>query len=148
MSRPVATVADPPAPYAPNGVRVLRLRPGNDEILFVLPGLDGDPEELCGLAAAFTGPQQVYALAPVLEDADGTPITTPQRMAELMVDAIRPLAPSGRYRLAGYSFGALVALEMAQQLHAAGESVDALYLIEGVYDERYWPRHSWLRALE
>ena len=147
MSRPVATVADPPAPSAPNGVRVQRLRTGSDEILFVLPGLDGDPEELSCLAAAFTGPQQVWALAPSLEDADGEPITTVERMAELMVDAVRTLAPSGRYRLAGYSFGALVALEMGQQLQRAGESVDALFMIEGVYDERYWPRGIWLRAL-
>ncbi|MDO5626785.1 MAG: AMP-binding protein [Mobilicoccus sp.] len=39
---------------------------------------------------------------------------------------LRRLAPQGPYRLAGHSFGGLVALEMAQQLRAAGEKVEVL----------------------
>jgi len=63
------------------------------------------------------------------------------------VTAIRAVQPAGPYRLGGYSFGALIALEMAQQLRAAGEAVDTLFLVEAVFDERYWPRGIWLRAL-
>ncbi len=96
---------------------------------------------------ALRGPQQVYALAPLSHDAAGVPITSIERMAELMVEVVRSISPSGPYRLAGYSFGALIALEVGQQLQRAGDVVDALFLIEAVYDERYWPRQIWLRAL-
>jgi thioesterase domain-containing protein len=137
-----------PAAELPNGVRVQRLRNGTtDETLFVVPGLEGDVDELTAMVDAFTGPQQIYALVPMLQDTDRQPITTVERMAELMVAAVRDLSPAGPYRLAGYSFGALVAMEMAQQLRAAGDRVAALFLIEAVYDERYWPRRIWLRAL-
>ncbi|HZI16221.1 MAG TPA: alpha/beta fold hydrolase, partial [Myxococcus sp.] len=38
--------------------------------------------------------------------------------------------PAGPYHLAGWSFGAVVAVEMARQLHALGEQVGGLLLIE------------------
>lgn len=124
------------------GVGVDLLRPGH-EPLFVVPGLEGDATELAGLVAAFTGPQAVYALVPLLTDAAGQPVTTIERMAELMEPVVREVAPSGPYRLAGYSFGALVARELARRL---GE-VEAVFLIEAVYDERFWPRRTWLAAV-
>ncbi len=43
---------------------------------------------------------------------------------------LRTIQPSGPYRLAGYSFGGLIAFEMARQLQAVGEPVDFLGLIE------------------
>ena len=141
-------VADPPSTFSPNGVRLERLRAGRaDETLFIVPGLEGDPTELTALVAAFIGPQEVYAVAPLPEDPEQRPDVSMERMAELMVAAIRRLQPSEPYRLAGYSFGGLLALEMAQQLRAAGQVVEALFLIDAVHDERYWPRRIWLRAM-
>jgi thioesterase domain-containing protein len=131
-----------------NGVRLARLRMGRaDEPLFIVPGLDGDPNELNLLVAAFTGPQDVYVVAPLPEDGEEATTVTAARIAQLMVAGVRQVQPAGPYRLAGYSFGALLALEMAQQLRAAGETVESLFLIEAVYDERFWPRGIWLRAL-
>lgn len=136
------------SPAYPGGVRLAILRCGRSgETLFIVPGLEGDPAELTGLVAAFTGPQTVYAVAPLPEDAEGRPVTGMERIAELMVAQIRRVQPSGPYRLAGYSFGGLAALEVAQQLRAAGETVEHLFLIEAVFDERYWPRGIWLRGL-
>jgi len=130
------------------GVRLERLRAGlTDEKLFVVPGMAGDPGELSTLAAAFTGPQEAYAVAPALADPRYRTVWTMESVAEHMVTAIRQVQPSGPYRLGGYSFGGVLALEMAQQLRAAGEVVQPLFLIEAIYDERYWPRGIWLRAL-
>jgi thioesterase domain-containing protein len=141
-------VTDSACAASPDGVRWELLRAGRpDDKLFVVPGLDADPTELADLAAALVGPQEVYAIAPLLRDSEDRVLLTMQRMAELMVKAVRQLQPSGPYRLGGFSFGALIALEMAQQLRADGELVEALFLIEAVYDERYWPRGIWLRAL-
>jgi len=125
------------------GVRLELLRAGDPaETLFLVPGVEGDIAELTPMVSALTGPQQVYGLMPVLRDAIGMPAAAAQAVA-----AIRSLQSEGPYRIGGYSFGALLALEVAQQLRAAGESVGALFLIEGVYDERFWPRKTWLRAL-
>ncbi|MEV0269364.1 thioesterase domain-containing protein [Hamadaea sp. NPDC050747] len=128
---------------AAEGVRLELLKPGDDgETLFLMPGVEGDITELLPAVQAMTGPQRVYGLMPVLPDAIGLPAAAAQ-----VVEAIRGLQPAGPYRVGGYSFGALLALEVAQQLRAAGEDVGALFLIEGVYDERFWPRKTWVRAL-
>jgi thioesterase domain-containing protein len=142
-------IVDPVSRLTSNGVRLEQLRTGRVDArpLFMVPGLEGNPAELTALASALIGSQSVYALSPLLRDAEERPILSIVRIAELMVAAIRQVHPSGPYRLGGYSFGALVALEMAQQLRGGGDVVEALFLIEPVYDERYWPRGIWVRAL-
>ncbi|REG22604.1 amino acid adenylation domain-containing protein [Archangium gephyra] len=53
-----------------------------------------------------------------------------EAMATLYVEAVRTRQPSGPYRLAGHSFGGIVAYEMAQQLLARREQVEALVLMD------------------
>jgi pimeloyl-ACP methyl ester carboxylesterase len=143
-----AAVADHARTVSREGVHCELLRAGRtDEKLFIVPGLEGNPTELTGLVSALVGPQEVYAVAPLLTDAEHRPLVDIERMAHLMVQAVREQQPSGPYRLGGFSFGGLIALEMAQQLRSDGDRVEALFLIEAVYDERYWPRRIWLRAL-
>lgn len=143
---PVPT-ADPRSTFAGDAVRSERLRAGrSDEILFIVPGLEGVLDELADLAAAFTGPQQVYAMAPRLENAGHRPVDM-ENVARQVLAGIRQVQPRGPYLLGGYSFGGLVALEMAQQLRSSGEAVAGLFLIDAVFDERYWPRRTWLRAI-
>ena len=117
------------------------------EVLFLIPGLEGETSELGPLVAAFSGPLSVVAvLQPALDGAGSSAPSVPE-LASRMLAAVRSRQPAGPYRLGGYSFGALLALEMAQQLRSAGEMVEDLFLIEAVYDERYWPRAIWRRAI-
>jgi thioesterase domain-containing protein len=51
-------------------------------------------------------------------------------MAETYVTAIRTVQPQGPYQLLGWSFGGLVAYEMAHQLEAMGEHVSLLALLD------------------
>jgi acetoacetyl-CoA synthetase len=60
-------------------------------------------------------------------------------MAAAYVAAIREAQPSGPYALAGYSFGGLVAYEMARRLRAGGEQVELLALLDTVLWERFLP---------
>ena len=53
-----------------------------------------------------------------------------EEMAEEYVAAIREVQPRGPYLLGGWSAGGLVALEMAQQLRAQGESIRMLALLD------------------
>jgi len=51
-------------------------------------------------------------------------------LARSHIGGMRSHQPRGPYRLAGFSFGALIALEMAQQLNAMGETVELLFLLD------------------
>jgi amino acid adenylation domain-containing protein len=57
-------------------------------------------------------------------------------LAREYVAIIRRAQPSGPYRLAGMSFGGIVAYEVAQQLQDAGEHVAFLGIIDGILPER------------
>jgi len=46
------------------------------------------------------------------------------------IESIRSLQPHGPYRLAGYSFGGMIALEIARQLRQAGEEIELLFLLD------------------
>ncbi len=66
---------------------------------------------------------------------DGSPIryTTVHEIARHFIEEMRSVRPHGPYLLGGYSFGGIVAYEMAQQLHDAGEEVPLLALFD-TYD--------------
>ena len=53
-----------------------------------------------------------------------------RRMAEDYVDALRRVQPRGPYRLAGWSMGGAVAVEMARALRAAGEEIALLAVLD------------------
>jgi thioesterase domain-containing protein len=83
------------------------------------------------LAYLLSSDQPVYALQPRgIEDGGQTPIAVIEEMAALYVDAVRGLRPTGPDRVAGWSFGGVVAWEMARQLRAAGHEVDLLALFD------------------
>jgi thioesterase domain-containing protein/acyl carrier protein len=74
--------------------------------------------------------QPVYALQPRGIEDGREPIESIPGMAAHYVEAVRRLRPAGPYRVAGWSFGGVVAWEMAQQLDALGEEVDLLALFD------------------
>jgi amino acid adenylation domain-containing protein len=75
--------------------------------------------------------QPFYALqAPgLLEEEDCQ--TSIEDMATRYIRELREVQPSGPYWLGGYSFGGVVAFEMAQQLLRDGQSVALLALFDG-----------------
>ncbi|MET9963043.1 amino acid adenylation domain-containing protein [Streptomyces sp. NPDC006326] len=82
------------------------------------------------LAAALGADQPVYGLAAAGLEAGVAPAETVEEMAEAYLRAVREVRPAGPYRLAGWSFGGLVAHEMAARLTAAGERVELLALVD------------------
>ncbi len=59
-----------------------------------------------------------------------TPHTTVAQMAAAYIDEMRQERPEGPYQIGGASSGGVIAFEMAQQLHAAGERVSALVFFD------------------
>ncbi|HEX2208826.1 MAG TPA: thioesterase domain-containing protein, partial [Longimicrobium sp.] len=83
-----------------------------------------------GLAVNLAPDQPVYGLQPRgLEDGK-EPISDLEEMAAFYVQSIRRFRPKGPYRVGGWSFGGVVAWEMARQLRAAGEEVDLLAMLD------------------
>jgi thioesterase domain-containing protein/acyl carrier protein len=66
------------------------------------------------------------------QSQDGTPAryTTVEEIATCYLQDLCSVQPEGPYFLGGYSFGGLVAFEMAQQLRRRGEEIGLLALLE------------------
>lgn len=60
----------------------------------------------------------------------GTAFTDVPTLARAYLAAIRARQPAGPYRLLGFSFGGVVAFEIAQQLRARGETVALLAILD------------------
>ncbi|MBD2019655.1 amino acid adenylation domain-containing protein, partial [Leptolyngbya sp. FACHB-36] len=82
------------------------------------------------LAQQLSEDQPFYALQPIGLDAKQQPLTRIEDMAAQYIQAVQTIQPRGPYLLGGWSFGGLVAFEMAQQLQQAGESVALLAIID------------------
>ncbi len=124
------------------------LKPGNDgPPLFILPGAPGSIFQLGPLASAIPAPMPVYAIKPRGLDDGAEPCQTIGEMAEYSIGVIRTVRPQGPYLLAGYSAGGLVALEIAQQLTTAGESVPLVLLLDTYPSRQVWPLSCHLQVI-
>jgi thioesterase domain-containing protein len=87
------------------------------------------------------GPEQpFYLLEPY--KFDGLPFPPSfEAMAAAYLEVLREIQPEGPYQFGGYCNGALFAYEMARQLHAQGQTVDLLLMI----DAEAPARHRWFR---
>jgi thioesterase domain-containing protein/aryl carrier-like protein len=74
--------------------------------------------------------QPFYALQAPGVDGIREPLSSIEAMAREYVSAIREVQPHGPYAIAGWSSGGVIAFEVAQQLHAAGEVVATLGIID------------------
>jgi len=82
--------------------------------------------------AQLLGPEQpCYGLQARGLDDGQDPHLRIQDMAAYYIQALQTVQPTGPYLLGGWSMGGVVAFEMAQQLHAQGQRVALLALIDG-----------------
>ncbi len=82
------------------------------------------------LAAELGTDRQFYALQPRGIDGECSPLTSIEEMAVFYIAAVREVQPQGPYFLGGWSFGGLVAFEMAKQLQKAGDTVALLAVLD------------------
>ena len=116
------------------------MKPGNDEPpVFMIPGATGSILQLGPIAAAMQMPAPVYAIRPRGMEGDEAPFAQLDEMASYAIGLVREVRPQGPYLLAGYSAGGLIALEMAQQLTAAGHGVPLVALLDTYPSRAVWP---------
>jgi len=108
----------------------LRNAYGSKPPLFIVHGVGGNVLGFYSLARCLNADQPVYgiqaqALLPGREAVLGL-----EQMAAQYVADMRAVCPNGPYHLLGFSFGGLVAYEIAQQLHAQGAEVGLLAMLD------------------
>ncbi len=121
-----AAVDDPSTHFDP----LVLMRAGDDgPPLFLVHSIWGDVLGMRQIAVAMRSDVPVYGLR-----ARGLQGEEPQRSVEEMAagyaEVIRGVQPEGPYRVAGHSFGGLLAFEIARLLSEQGEEVEWLGLID------------------
>lgn len=118
---------------------------GTGRRLFMTHAIFGNVLHLRDLSALIETERPIYALQARGADPQQEPHDSIAEMAEAYIEAIRQVQPAGPYALAGYSFGGLIAYEMAARLREEGETVDFLALIDVDLHARNLPIAAWLR---
>ncbi|XP_077489970.1 fatty acid synthase-like [Amblyomma americanum] len=93
--------------------------------LFVVHSIQGSISALLDLAA------HLPVRAVGLQRTADIPVHSIEEMAATYLQKLMEVQPTGPYHLAGYSFGAAVAFEMALQMQVAGVSVASVTLLDG-----------------
>jgi pimeloyl-ACP methyl ester carboxylesterase len=105
--------------------------------MFFVHGVGGSVPNFRFLPDVFGPERPFFALqAPALE-AGGEQFASIAEIAAAYVTVIRGHAASGPYLLGGWSFGGIVAWEMAQQLRAEGADVPVLVLLDSYAPEHF-----------
>ncbi len=102
----------------------------NRKPLFCVHGAAGNVLNFKVIADRLGSEQPFYGLQAQGVDGRLPLLPTIEAMAAQYVAAIRGVDPVGPYRLAGYSGGGVIALEMAQQLKQAGAEVVLLAMLD------------------
>jgi len=124
---PQATLKPSPSvvPIQPKGMR---------PPLYVISGLGGNVIKFHSLAFHLGNEQPMFGLLPRGLDGKEPFLTRIEDMAQHYVDVIRLAQLEGPYNLIGYSFGGIVAFEVARQLASKG----ILPSLVGMLDTREW----------
>jgi amino acid adenylation domain-containing protein len=117
---------------------VVPLQPGGSlPPLFVIHASDRGVMGYVNLVRHLGHEQRVYGVTDVGDDL-GRPLA---QIAADNVRAVRAVQPEGPYHLAGWSFGAYVAFEMASQLEQQGQEVGFVGLLDSMSSvlTQAWP---------
>ncbi|MES2784438.1 MAG: beta-ketoacyl synthase N-terminal-like domain-containing protein [Pseudomonadota bacterium] len=98
--------------------------------LFCVHGAGGNVLNFKVISDRLGPAQPFYGLQAQGVDGRMPPLATIEEMAAQYVEAVRGVDARGPYRLAGYSAGGMIALEMAHQLRKAGAQVELLVMID------------------
>lgn len=123
---------------------------GSESLVELQIGTDGPPiflfhplqgDVLCyqQLVAAYGAGQTFYGLQARGLTADVAPAASMTALAQEYVTELRSVQPNGPYYLAGWSLGALVALEAAHLLRRQGQQVGMLLSIDFAYSREKYP---------
>jgi acetoacetyl-CoA synthetase len=106
------------------------LRTGSGPALFLIHGVDGEVTRFSALANHLDRPVFGIRSQALVEGAPAH--LRVQEQAAHYLQEIRSVQPTGPYHLLGFSFGGLVALEIAQQLNTQGQKCAFLGAVDNL----------------
>jgi acetoacetyl-CoA synthetase len=132
-------------PTLPRFSPFVRLKAGCEKPPILIAHGIGGRASFSALAQHIRTGHPVYGIQARGVDGMEEPLKRIEDMAAFYLDALNQLQPHGPYILIGYSFGGLVALEMAQRLTG---KVALLVLVDTYPHPRYFPlkQRLWLFA--
>jgi amino acid adenylation domain-containing protein len=120
---------------------------GRRRPLFCVPGAGIHPHWFAPLIPLLDPEQPLHAFQFEGLERHTEALKSLESLAALFVSEIRVLQPVGPYRLAGYSLGAVVAFEMAQQLRAQRQEVEMLVFFDGYASDTLQWRPLWQKVV-
>jgi non-ribosomal peptide synthetase component F/thioesterase domain-containing protein/acyl carrier protein len=125
-------------------VPLVTLKPGDGSPpVFIIHGLGGNVAGLFPMTRRMTYPGAVIGIQARGLAGQDPPHTTVEAMAAEYLREVKARQPDGPYNLCGYSFGGLVAFEMARRLREAGDDVALVGLFDTMMSPLKWPIRSW-----
>lgn len=124
---------------APGASHLVLLKEGDEtQPLFIVHGVGGTVIEFAALGRRIESTHAVYAIQARGLDGAEAPLDRVEAMAAAYADAIRRKQPQGPYLIGGYSFGGVVAMEVARLL--GHENIAKLVMIDAYAHPHTWPR--------
>ncbi len=109
------------------------LEPDGVALMFLLPGLYGDEPKLMHLRERLADRIRFVTLKIPDIEAPQSLLSSVAAIGRIVADEIIRRQPNGPISIAGYSFGASVALEVATQLTRANRTIGYLCIFDGAF---------------
>jgi amino acid adenylation domain-containing protein len=130
---------------APGYAQFVTLKPGEGAPpVFFIHGVGGNVVEILPTARRMTCPGAVIGVQARGLTSGESPHTSVEGMAQEYLREIKVRQPSGPYQLCGYSFGGILAFEIARRLQEAGDEVGFVGLIDTLRSPLRWPLRTWV----
>ncbi len=126
-------------------VPLVALKPGDGSPpVFIIHGLGGNVAGLLPMTRRMTYPGAVIGIQARGLAGKDSPQATVEAMAIEYLREVKARQPDGPYNLCGYSFGGLIAFEMARRLRESGDEVALVGLFDTMMSPLKWPFSTWL----
>jgi acetoacetyl-CoA synthetase len=126
-------------PDLPRFSPYVKLKAGTGKVPILITHGLGGRASFSELARHIRTEHSIYGIQAKGVDGLEQPHNSIEAMAGFYIEELRKLQPEGSHILIGYSFGGLVALEMAQRLTAEGKNIALLALVDTYPHPRYMP---------
>jgi len=112
--------------------------------VFFIHGVGGSVARLLPMARRMSYSGEVIGIQARGLAGHEPPHVSVEAMAVEYLKEVKTRQPRGPYYLCGYSFGGLVAFEMARRLRESGDEVGMVGLFDTMMSPLRWPFQSWL----
>ena len=115
-----------------NNILVPMQTAGEKRPIFAIPGVGGSTLCFQPLSQALGSDQPFYGLQTGGLDGRTPLLNSVKKIAEANVTALKAVQPAGPYTLLGYSYGGVIAFEMAKMLLKQKEKMASLLLLDSI----------------